>query len=319
MSGKNKTVRENTIQRRSVRRALAAITPADCHPQRQSLLFSILPSEVRFDIFKLVLSQHKSYCTIQSIAKSPVEFRPGHTYTTKYSTSLLETCRLIYYEGRHIPARSATYHVLEQRVWNFPIGNYPLLQRITKERGEQLYHLHTSMYTWCKKSNLSEFFLPHLNWRRVTWTMLAQDRCSLAKLGILENLLNQVILPESCQEATLEFEVGVDPKDQGRFQPEDARQYASNFRKLTLARREGSPLIFDDNMAIEYIWVSDPFDSGFEDSEDVSGPTHLTVRLVWRAKGVARRTYTSYDHLECMKLEGIRQVKEIRPFPNTED
>lgn len=81
---------------RALRRSLAQIEPESSNSQHQSPLFATLPSEVRNLIFEYALCQtidsHRSRPEPQ-IARS----RPNHERMSAIDTSLLRTCRLVYY------------------------------------------------------------------------------------------------------------------------------------------------------------------------------------------------------------------------------
>ncbi|KAF2101925.1 hypothetical protein NA57DRAFT_53868 [Rhizodiscina lignyota] len=95
------------IAARETRRALEAITPADCDPQLQSPLFGRLPPELRNQIFALAVSQHddpgRSY-VYYGWDRIPM---PSPAPVKRVCTDLLSTCRLAYYETSSIPMRTS--------------------------------------------------------------------------------------------------------------------------------------------------------------------------------------------------------------------
>ncbi|OGM40784.1 hypothetical protein ABOM_011129 [Aspergillus bombycis] len=71
------------------------------HDQRQSPLFSRLPSEVREEIFAFVLSSYDD--TTRAYPKETYWTRPGHRGPQRVSTDLLRTCKRIYTEAWFMP------------------------------------------------------------------------------------------------------------------------------------------------------------------------------------------------------------------------
>jgi hypothetical protein len=83
-----------------------------CNQQLQSPLFSILPAEIRNDIFSLALLQFEDLA--QPYPENDFCYRPGHRARRIMSTELLLTCRRIWLEANHWP--------MEQAVHSFWIG-----------------------------------------------------------------------------------------------------------------------------------------------------------------------------------------------------
>ncbi|KAE8140173.1 hypothetical protein BDV38DRAFT_27357 [Aspergillus pseudotamarii] len=71
------------------------------HEQRQSPLFSRLPSEIREEIFAFVLSSYDD--TTRAYQKETYWTRPGHYGPQHVSTGLLRTCKRIYTEAWFMP------------------------------------------------------------------------------------------------------------------------------------------------------------------------------------------------------------------------
>jgi hypothetical protein len=208
---------ERQRRARAVRRELAEITPDNSKPQEQSLLFSKIPAEIRFLVFQFLLSQTYDYAQPVDVHSVSPLYRPGHTHRTKIDTAILLTCRLVYFEAHSIPIRSATHHfrhlgtpatqLYDGDIW---------LHHMTKQRGAEVYHLHDNLVP-LKKRDFTKFFLPHLHWKRVTWTICSnfwppgpgghRDIFRLAKT------LAAIDLPASCQEVTLELEALEDVPD----------------------------------------------------------------------------------------------------------
>jgi hypothetical protein len=75
--------------------------------QSQSSLFSIIPPEIRTEIFALALTDSYDYDRPHSTEW--YVYRPGHRYYSKVHTALLETCRAVYLETHLIPVRQAEH------------------------------------------------------------------------------------------------------------------------------------------------------------------------------------------------------------------
>jgi hypothetical protein len=299
---------------RAIRRTLADINLSNSHSQQQSLLFSLLPAEIRFLIFQYVLCQSHNPSRPVTIHSFAPLHRPGHTQRTIISTTLLQTCRLIYHEAHAIPLRSATHHFnhLGSTSWLYSADIW--LHHISKQRGLELYHLHDNLIA-LNTNNFTKFFLPHLKWKKVSWTVCAYlwppFLASRVAIERLSETLAGVLFPESCQEVTLELETREDMMSRWT----ELREQADVCRLLSLSRSDGVRLDFDDRFALQYTWVG----SGQarwgsnEASNETEQKDYYTLRLCWRAR-VARREYMSYDWLDCLKLEGRKEVKRIAPL-----
>jgi len=78
-----------------------------CNQQLQSPLFSILPAEIRNDIFSLALMQYEDLT--QPYPENDFCYRPGHRARRIVSTELLLTCRRIWLEANHWPMEQAVH------------------------------------------------------------------------------------------------------------------------------------------------------------------------------------------------------------------
>lgn len=127
----------------------------------------------------------------------------------------------------------------------------------------------------------------------------------------LADTLGKVVLPASCREVTLEMETRQDLVGQWGELMEQARKC----REMGLMRRDGETLVFDEKLAVQYTWVG----SGQArwgtsvDAREMRRIDYHTIRLCWRIGG-SRREYTSYDRLDCLRLEGCTEVKKIIPL-----
>ena len=222
---------ERQRRARAVRRELAEITPDNSQPQEQCLLFSKIPAEIRFLVFQFLLSQTYDYdrpvpeldmldfagsdhapSWLRLHGSSPGYYRPGHTHHTKIHTAILLTCRLVYFEARSIPIRSATHHTrhLGPTYWSHEGDVW--LHHMTKQRGAEVYHLHTNLMA-LENTYFTNWFLPHLHWKRVTWTVCLNyvyDAVNCLNKFRLAKMLADIDLPASCQEVTLELEAAED-------------------------------------------------------------------------------------------------------------
>ncbi|OCK83006.1 hypothetical protein K432DRAFT_292037 [Lepidopterella palustris CBS 459.81] len=190
---------------RVLRRRLAGITPLNCHAQRQSPLFSVLPPELRNQIFELAVSQYDDLS--RPYRENAYWYRPGHHYEPRTDTRLLRTCRLVYYETCVIPMRSATHHVYFEHGISVP--NY--FFHFARKEQENIYHLH--IFTNFRQYELR--FIQNLltglrlHWKRITMTVRTTDWLTWDDGGSardMEKNLKTLILPDSCKEFVLEFE-----------------------------------------------------------------------------------------------------------------
>lgn len=109
------------------------------NPQLSSLLYNgLLPPELREQIFHYALTEYVEY----AYAPDTDYARPEHLGKKRLSTSLLRTCKRVYLETAHLPARNKS-HVF----WHFA-GPAQLLPYCSDERGyfrrftaEQLRHV----------------------------------------------------------------------------------------------------------------------------------------------------------------------------------
>ena len=86
------------------------------YDQRQSPLFSLLPSEIREEIFAFVLSSYDD--TTRAYDKETYWARPGHYGPRHVSSDLLRTCKRIYTEAWFMPfiyAEHTEYLTMESR------------------------------------------------------------------------------------------------------------------------------------------------------------------------------------------------------------
>lgn len=320
---------ERQLKARATRRELAHVTPNNSNLQTQSLFFSKLPAELRYLIFQLLLSQRHDHARPIDIHSISPLYRPGHTHRTKSHTTILLTCRLVYFEARSIPARSATHHFRHLGSTSWLYQGDVWLHHITKQRGAEVYHLHDNLVT-LNRPNFTKFFLPHLHWKRVTWTICAYlwppILAGYREIDRLAETLASIILPASCQEVNLEFEIREDVPE---FR-ESLQQQAELCQQIGIAtsendegqvniaqpaglkRSDGSVLHFDATYSKRYTWVG----SGqarwgtstlINEKETVK---YCTIRLCWRAR-VPRRDYMSYDYLDCLNLANCNEVEDI--------
>jgi hypothetical protein len=204
---------------------------------------------------------------------------------------------------------------------------------MTKQRGADVYHLHDNLVA-LNRRNFTKFFLPHLHWKRVTWTICAYlwppILAGYREIDRLAETLSTITLPQSCQEVNLEFEIREDVPE---FR-ESLQQQAEICQKIGvvtgetldgqpavlqpagLVRSDGSVLQFDEVYSKRYTWVG----SGqarwgtsalIKEKETVK---YRTIRLCWRAK-VPRREYMSYDHMNCLDLVNCEEVRGINERP----
>lgn len=328
--------RERQRRVRAVRRHLAEIAPNNSRRQEQSLFFSRLPAEVRFIVYQLLLSQvedHDRPINIHCI--SPL-YRPGHTCRTKIDTAILLSCRLVYYEAHSIPIRSATHHFRHLGSTSWLYEGDVWLHHMTKQRGADVYHLHDNLVA-LNTRNFTKFFLPHLQWKRVTWTIcsylwppiLAGHR----EIDRLAETLAGIDLPSSCQEVNLEFETREDVpefaesleqqielcKKVGEVSDSLSDELTKPQQRAGLRKSDGTILQLDTRYSKRFTWIGSGHarwgtSALIREKEMVR---YRTIRLCWRA-AVPRRDYMSYDHLNCLDLIGCDQAADMKDVHDTE-
>ncbi|KAJ4383308.1 hypothetical protein N0V86_001353 [Didymella sp. IMI 355093] len=204
---------------------------------------------------------------------------------------------------------------------------------MTKQRGADVYHLHDNLVA-LNRRNFTKFFLPHLQWKRVTWTICAYlwppILAGYREIDRLAETLASIELPTSCQEVNLEFEIREDvpefreslqqqanlcqkigvssvPDAQSALTQPEGRQQPAGLKKA-----DGTTLKFDASYSKRYTWTG----SGqarwgtsalIREKETVK---YRTIRLCWRVK-VPRRDYMGYDYMNCLNLANCEEVKSI--------
>lgn len=299
---------------RSIRRTLAAITPTTSNPQHQSPFFSLLPAELRYLIYQHILCQTVDTSRPIDIHSISPLHRPGHTFHTTLSTSVLSTCRLIYYEAHKLPLRSFTHHFRYLGSTSWLYNGRIALHHISSQLGAYMYHLHDNVIA-LNVANFSKFLLGHLKWKKVTWTVCAYLWPPLLEgqrqIERLKETLQMLVLPASCREVTLELEA----RDDLMARYAGLKAQADKCRTLALARDDETVLGFDESMACQYVWIGSGqarWGTSVNSRESQSMDYH-TIRLCWRSKA-ARREYMSYDRLDCLRLDGCKEVKKIMPL-----
>jgi hypothetical protein len=79
--------------------ASAPISPPS-NLQPQSPLFSVIPGEIRNDIFRLALLQDEDKAA--AYPENSYWYRPGFTGPLRGNSALLRTCKLAYAEGQKV-------------------------------------------------------------------------------------------------------------------------------------------------------------------------------------------------------------------------
>ncbi|EON65445.1 hypothetical protein W97_04683 [Coniosporium apollinis CBS 100218] len=150
--------RERRVAVRKVRRSLTEISPLNSHPQMQSPLFSVLPPEIRNQIFELALSEHED--STRPYDPTDNYYRPGHCFPKVINTDLLRTCRRVYYETNTIPMSSATHCFwLGTISCSRDPSRTPLrFESLTRKQQTDLNHVHVFMAYYCRE--FSTFMSP---------------------------------------------------------------------------------------------------------------------------------------------------------------
>jgi hypothetical protein len=95
------------------------------HPQGNSALFSILPPDIRNQVFYLTLLEYDDEAT--PVPFDSYGYRPGHEYRKKHSLDLLATCKRAYLESYLIPVATTT-HI----TWSVLCYQIPPLDRLLR-------------------------------------------------------------------------------------------------------------------------------------------------------------------------------------------
>ena len=292
-----------------IRRSLASITPSNSHPQSSSRLFSTLPSEIRTQIYEYALCQVPTHD--QPVSASSHQYRPGHTHRASISTSILQTCGLVYYEAHTIPLRSATHHVyeFESRLGvNNPDEEDHYLDHLVSP---YLYHLHHSMgvvqyfglaryvrheyLPWKKITfTIRSSFWPRVNWER-------QSGCAEIEVD-----LQALVLPSSCHEVNLELEVTRIGNRLGEWIAEKVKKC----RAIGLKRGDGVVLSVDETACEAYSWTGTR-QGGSCNPRHNNGSAEVAYyvkRICWRSR-VLKREYMSLDHWNCLEDAAVENGK----------
>lgn len=280
---------------RAARRALTQITPENSHPQTQSPLFFVLPSELRLSIFEFAVCQTVD-CS-RPVSNNSYTHRPGHEHAAHIDTALLRTCRLIYTETRHLPLRSATHHLYQEPRESFNPSDWDhYLFHLSSQSGYSLYHLHVTK--WRGPFTFDNFLKPHLYWRKLTWTLCASEWTSpgLADHFDVAATLAKAHFPITCQEVNLEYESLMKFPKQRRL----LRKCAHECKNRQLTRRDGSTLDLDYSR--EYAWKGTtwvPHRGDHHWEGDYMDAKYHVIRVCWRGK-VPKREYMHYDRWDCL-------------------
>lgn len=120
--------------------------PGHINPQSSSPLFSTIPGEIRNRIFEFALSEYDD--ETKPYRPNNWFYRPGYHYPQKISTSILQTCRRIYFEA-HLPPITQNEHVFwgyrgPKLLWNngaeYPLRAY--VNRMTSEQRDAVEVIH---------------------------------------------------------------------------------------------------------------------------------------------------------------------------------
>lgn len=97
--------KKRQLAARKVRRDLEAIDPTECHQQRQSPLFGVLPPELRNIIFQLVLREEPDPTRLYRYGRGRYGGTRWECQVKILHLELLRTCRIVYYETESLPMR----------------------------------------------------------------------------------------------------------------------------------------------------------------------------------------------------------------------
>ncbi|KAF2687939.1 hypothetical protein K458DRAFT_428738 [Lentithecium fluviatile CBS 122367] len=291
---------EQQSDARAMRRALMRISPENSGLQTQSPLFALLPSEIRNQIFEFAACQTVN-CS-SPVPNTSHMHRPGHEYNAHINTALLRTCRLVYYETRTLPLRSATHHLYEEPSESFnPLDWDHYLFHLSSQSGKSLHHLHVTK--WRSPFIFDTYLKDHLHWRRLTWTLCASEWTpnAMGQHFHVAGSLARAVFPDTCQEVNLEYE----SLDKYPKQREILRRSAQECKEMQLTRRDGSKLNFAESAEYAWrgtTWVPHRGDNHWE-GDYVEAKYHI-IRIRWRGK-VSRRGYMHYDHWDCLQSDSL--------------
>ncbi|KZL73946.1 hypothetical protein CT0861_12943 [Colletotrichum tofieldiae] len=85
----------------------SSIDITGCNQQLESPLFSVLPGEIRNEIFALALIQYEDFES--AYPEDSYWYRPGFKGPRKSSSTLLQTCKLAYAEGQKVFLRELEF------------------------------------------------------------------------------------------------------------------------------------------------------------------------------------------------------------------
>ncbi|KAF2007774.1 hypothetical protein P154DRAFT_516584 [Amniculicola lignicola CBS 123094] len=300
---------------RAARRALASINPSNAHPQTQSPLFSTLPAEIRNFIFHHVVSQRVDFS--RTNPPNATKYWPGHQHRTTIDLTLLLTCRLIYYETRYIALQSATHH--ERTFGSWPDHEAGYLFHLSAQQCAHLYHLHHSMSLIGGYRYFERFTeLEYMQWKKITVTLRADlwpdyvPEYPISEVNPSDRI-KRIILPQSCQEFTVE----IDTQEDFTRQIVWLRSLANNLMQIDMNKRDGTKLRFHKEDTAEFRWTGMDYTARRPSFIHTEGTMpelvkYWLLRLCWRS-GVPKREYESYDRVHCLSSA---LLEEISPKKN---
>lgn len=204
--------RERRIAARKARRSLTEISPLNSHPQMQSPLFSVLPPEIRNQIFELAVSEYED--TTRPYDSRADYYRPDQCFPKVINADLLLTCRRVYYETNAIPMRNATHCLWLDATSRFQDPHRTPLQfeSLTRKQQTELSHVHvfTSFYCPELKALVSrqQFRPKHLT-ITVSWNFdwgPPGDDVVLMSSGTGLELADDAKFPDELEDLKIEFE-----------------------------------------------------------------------------------------------------------------
>ncbi|KAF2807760.1 uncharacterized protein BDZ99DRAFT_572660 [Mytilinidion resinicola] len=272
-------------RRRSINRSLLSITPENSNLQFASPLFSVLPAELRNQIFALACSQYRDTSRLVK-GIHPRVCRPSHRHPVRTCTSLLRTCRLIYYETHVIPLQSATHYGDTVRAW----PNYVF--HLTRAQQLNLFHLHVSVYDYGDRD--LKFFDKFtrgdgMYWKRITvlknWYTRMPDLWVRPE-GTRPSHALPIQVPLSCSEFVFELEVlPVWVKKNEYRGMEEAEEYVRRMETYKVLKIDGSSFARAPSRVERFSWTA-PNKPELDtraavDMENVA-PKCDVFRIVWK-------------------------------------
>ncbi|KAK2050190.1 hypothetical protein LZ31DRAFT_590090 [Colletotrichum somersetense] len=256
-------------------------------PQPESPLFSVLPGEVRNQIFELALIQHDDEAS--AYPKDSYWYRPGFRGPRRSSSSLLRTCKLAYSECKQVFLREQEFAFWFDRGPEGRTGSDScelFFLGLTEEQSRDLRRVRffTQMFWLEGGDNLAFLFsMPLFRPESLTVTVRYSDWWHWemdAPLRMGENWLRGFRGPPGLRELRVEYETLAGKRDEMMRIVERNKQW-----KLAVGGRRGMGR--DEDGAEVDVWEED--EGGYLSAEG-------TALEEWRWTGASRLGGRAWEH-----------------------